>query len=122
MNVSITAIAAKFELPYLKEWIDYHMKIVDRINIGLNNWKETDIPDWLKAYPKDRLQIYGIEGNAIQIPFYNHIMKSDTTSDWTAFIDIDEFINPIVDIRRVLEYKDKYDSVYMNWRIYGDSN
>ena len=87
-KVALVAIA-KDEDHYLKEWVDYHLKIgFSEIFVYQNDWeyKNGDIND-------PRVHLEHISGVGIQNKCYNDfINKNYEKYDFIAFFDIDEFL------------------------------
>lgn len=103
--IEICAIA-KDENEYLDEWVNYHLKMFDRIVIYDNGSKIKWTTDNPRVILRDWTEKYG------QINCYQSHCRA-TQASWTAFIDIDEYL--IVDARELTErYKD-YDAIQMRW-------
>lgn len=118
-RVALVAIA-KDEDEYLKEWVDYHLKIgFDDIFVYQNNWRYTknDIHD-----SKVHLEI--LDGHRMQNKCYNDfIEKFKCDFDFAIFLDIDEFLF-IENNLHVNEFLSKYrhiPSIFVNWRLFGDN-
>lgn len=119
MKTALVSIA-KDEDNYLKEWVEYHLKIgFDDVYVFQNNWRYTrgDITN-----EKFHLEI--LDGECKQNECYNNfILNYYDKFDWIAFFDIDEFLY-IRDARSVNEILSDYediDSLFINWRLFGDS-
>src|SRR6185437_4283619 len=90
MNISICAIALDEE-SYLDEWIDYHHKL------GFNHiYLYDNSPDHkLKDLNGTQVQVIHYPGSVKQMAAFNDCLKNaqkKDTSEWIAFLDIDEFI------------------------------
>jgi hypothetical protein len=136
-RLSICAIFQN-EAPYLKEWIDYHLKVgVDHFYLYNNN--STDHYDFiLKPYitkgvvtltewpsvQEENDQVHFTY--TVQTGAYNHALKlCATKTKWLALIDTDEFIVPVNEksIYKVLQkHFSKYAGVCVNWQCYGTSH
>lgn len=112
---------AKNEDNYLKEWVDYNLKIgFDDIFIHQNNWRYTknDISD-------PRVHFIEFDGHRMQNKCYNDfIEKYSYKYDFAAFFDCDEFIylknhSNINDF--LVDYKNE-NAIFINWRLFGDNN
>lgn len=122
MSRSAVVAIAKNEDEYLKEWIDWNLKIgFDEVFVFQNNWRYSgkDISD-------PRIRLLTGDGKRMQVPCYNmflDVMRKDF--NYVAFFDIDEFLW-IKDGSSVDRFFDRYlsdiPSLYLNWRIFGDSN
>lgn len=128
MNTAICCIA-KYENKYLKEWVDYHLKLgFDQIFIYDNNNPDgEEILPVLRDY--DKVKIVDCRGKtSYQDPAYTHFYKTfGKQFDWIAFIDVDEFItfSDESGIRTIKEFLARFDEhveiVHLNWMCYGDS-
>lgn len=103
--IEICAIS-KDENEYLDEWINYHLKMFDRIVIYDNGSKIK----WTTNNPRVILREWNEKYG--QLSCYNAHSKT-TQADWTAFIDIDEYL--IVDVKELIEKYKNYDSIQMRW-------
>ena len=119
MRTALVAIA-KDEDRYLKEWVDYNIDVgFTEIFVYQNNWryKGGDI-----AY--DNVHLIECDGHRMQVPSYNNFINGHWMKfDFAAFFDIDEFLY-IKDGRKIGDVMESYldlDSVYVNWRLFGDS-
>jgi hypothetical protein len=116
MKVSIVCIA-KQEDHYLEEWVNYHLKLgFDRIIIYVNNWRTN--------FSHEKVTLVEFDGREKQLPAYNSYIQNNHEFDWTAFIDVDEFIvlkkhKNIKDF--ISDYKN-YDSICMSWVLFGSNN
>lgn len=131
MKIGICAIMAPWDLPYVKEWAEYHAYIgITDILLFLNNWKEEEVEELRRLLvplaPKCQVRIVkGFDGKAMQVAAYNQGMAIMTALgiDWCAFIDLDEFlkIRSTRTLEQILDtFKDK-KSVSVNWRLFGSS-
>jgi len=115
MKVALICVA-KFEDYYLKEWLDYNQKLgFDKVLLFQNDWR-TDL-----KHPV--LEKYICDGQSIQVPLYNEVLKQNIEYDWLAFIDCDEFIvlkkhNNIKEL--IEEYKDRTNVIGLNWYFFGN--
>lgn len=126
--LSVVAIM-KNEAPYLKEWIDYHMKVVGVEHFYLYDNDSKDNPfSILKPYIDRGFITYKvIKGTKRQHDAYNDALNtySDETK-YMAFIDIDEFIycgdKSILDfLDNNLCDKDSVGGIVLNWLLFGSS-
>lgn len=117
-KVALVAIA-KNEENYLKEWVDYNLDIgFTDIYIYQNNWRydRNDIKD-------NRVHFEVCNYEQPQILCYNSFIENNTTYDFIAFFDIDEFLY-IKSGEKVPEFLSRYtkqDAIYVNWRLFGDN-
>jgi hypothetical protein len=128
-DFSICAIF-KNEAPYLKEWIEYH-RLVGVKHFYLYNHESTD-GYYSTLEPYIKAGIVELENavnypdfNGTQVDCYNRcLIKSRGRSLWVAFIDIDEFIMPTldVDLAWLLSHYTNYAGVAINWRLFGTSS
>lgn len=128
-DLSICAIF-KNEGPYLKEWIEYHRLIGVKHFYLFNHGSTDNYYNVLKPYIESG--IVELE-NARTLPVFNDtqnncysrgLIKSRGVSQWVAFIDIDEYIIPTldVDLAWLLSHYTDYAGVTINWRCFGTSN
>lgn len=122
--VSICGIF-KDEAPYLKEWIEYHIKAgVDHIYLYNNNSSDNyfevikpfvsfgfvDLIDW--PYNQAQMEAYQ--------DCFNRF-KNETS--WLGFIDIDEFVVPVEDgnIKKFFKKNAYQQSILIYWKIFGSN-
>lgn len=124
-NFAICAIV-KNEAPYLAEWIEYHKLLGTERFIIYDNESNDNIMDILGPYIDSGIVEYHfISGAGRQIDAYNKCLNlARGKIRWLAFIDIDEFIFPVLgeSIPQMLQSYDKYPALAMHWMIYGDSH
>ena len=118
-KVALVAIA-KDEDHYLKEWVDYHLKIgFSEIFVYQNNWRYRggDIDD-----PRVHLEV--LDGHRMQNKCYNDFIENYKESfDFAIFLDVDEFFY-MRDSRNVCEFIGQFEhipAVFVNWRLFGDN-
>lgn len=118
--MNIVAII-KNEGLYLEEWIRYH-KDQGFLNFYLyDNGSEDDTPYILKNIKGVHYHYWPKSPG--QLPaYYDFIVRNRTINEWTAFIDVDEFI--WVQSGRVWDYmqRAKGNAILLNWYIFGSSN
>lgn len=132
-KLSIAAITKGEDL-YLKEWIDYHMKMgVDHFYLYDNNDDDStlkalqhyiedgvvELTAWPNKWPKERF----FEGCQVYA-YQNALKRAAYHTDWLAIIDTDEFLVPIKDktLTEVLNnYYNNHGFIYVNWRMFGTS-
>lgn len=119
MKVVLVCIA-KNEDNYIKEWVDYHLKLgFHKIFIYENNWRCTI------DFDSNLVVKIPFDGEKKQLTAYqNFINHHRTFYDWAAFFDVDEFLvlkkhNSIVDI--IIEFKNE-NCLAVNWVFFGDNN
>jgi hypothetical protein len=116
MKVALVCIA-KNEDNYIQEWIEYNLKLgFDHIFIYKNNWE----------YRNDNQSVTVIDfpGNVKQLPAYNDfITKNIGIYDWAAFFDVDEFLvlKKHNNIKEFISDYNEYDSIAINWVLFGDN-
>lgn len=119
MKTALVAIA-KNEDNYLKEWVDYNIKIgFDDIYICQNNWRynKNDIHE-------SNVYFLECDGHRMQNPCYEKFLDEYYDKyDFIAFFDIDEFLY-IKNGNTINEFLEEYKDVsllYINWRMFGDN-
>lgn len=134
-NQNTIAIIAclKMEELYIKEWLDYHIKIgVDHFYLCDNNDSDYShkLSDVVSEYIDNGIvEVFDYSGvHPIQPSCYQDIYeKYGDIYDWYMVIDIDEFLDiPITnnDLKKFLYRLDKYnkDYVALMWRQYDDND
>lgn len=116
MKTSIVCIA-KNEDNYIKEWINYHLKLgFDDVFIYCNNW----------YYEDNRENVHTIQSNGErQQPLVYNLYYNDykLLYDWISFLDVDEYIilKKHNNIKDFLSNYESYPSVGINWYLFGDN-
>lgn len=119
MTTALVAIA-KNEDHYLKEWVDYNLKLgFDEIFVYQNNWRyqKGEISD-------SRVHLLELDGHRMQNPCYNDFIRDHNQEyDFIACFDCDEFlhIRDNVDFKTWLESYRDIPVVYIPWRLFGDN-
>lgn len=129
MQVVICCMA-KNEERYINDFIKFYFNLgVDKIYIYDNN--ETNgykIDDFIAKPYKDRVIVYDIRGmkkyqlqQYVYTTFYN---KNNHTFDWCFFVDIDEFLFGIDDIKQFLSNPlfENIKQVRIKWKLFGDDD
>ncbi len=116
MKVALVAIA-KNEDNYIDEWLNYYIKLgFDHIFVYQNNWRcKLEYPFLTKIE---------WDGYAVQKPAYNDFVnKNIGIYSHAAFFDIDEFLvlKKHKNIKQFLKDYDRYDSLGINWVMFGDN-
>ena len=128
-QLSIVSIA-KFEAPYIKEWVDFHLNIgVDRIYV-YDNESPDGMKEVLEPYIREKKVVYTyFPGKARHLDAFNDaIAKYRMQTKYMAFIDIDEFLLPekegdsiITLLDNIMAKCPRAGGVAVNWRMYGSS-
>lgn len=118
---SILVAIAKDEDNYIDEWLEYNLKLgFDNILVFQNDWRYSG-----KYLENSQVIFKELDGLKKQNPAYNDFIDSDFSNqfDFAAFFDVDEFlfINDNIKINTFLEKYVDYDSIFVNWRIFGDN-
>jgi hypothetical protein len=126
-------VAAIFrdEGPYLEEWIEYHKTIGVKKFWLYNHYSSDNYKEVLKKYIDDGIvvleDIFEHKGKARHVQpflFGKSIKYARGEVEWLAFIDLDEFIVPMVqkDLPTTLEkHFSSASQVYVNWKHFGTS-
>lgn len=120
--LAVCAIA-KNEGSYFKEWIEWHVaKGVNKIYI-YDNESTDDTRSVLQPFVDRGLVEYRfITGRKKQTEAYNDCLaRHRYDARWIAFIDLDEFIVPVITntISEFLKGYQKFPAVEINWLCYG---
>lgn len=111
---------AKNEDYYIKEWVDYHIKLgFDEIVIYED--------DWECKYRHKNLRIIKNtfkEQNRQLLVYKDFLDNFQDDYEWVAFFDIDEFLvlNQDTNLRSFLGRYNEYKCILVNWAIFGDNN
>lgn len=127
---SSVVLLIKNENRYLKEWLDWHLDEVgfDHIYIYDNYTKEDgkSVKEYLESISYDKLDRLTInkfstpkrENKNLQTECYNyHLKKYKEEVKWSAYIDIDEFIQ-YKDINTFLKSKKEYIDISIPFKEY----
>lgn len=98
-NDGSTAMCAiqKGALPYVDEWVDYHLAIgFDKIVI-YDNSDDFELKPWFDARNRNSstpatLEIEHFPGTGQQLAAYDHCARRGISQSWIAFFDLDEFL------------------------------
>ncbi len=119
---------------YLKEWLEFHKLVGVQHFYLYNNLSSDNYLDILKPYIESGVvdltdwpvQTYSEKDylDNLQLPVYNHALNiAKETSEWIAFIDLDEFLFPVIhsNLIEMLKNYEDYAALSVNWQIYGTS-
>lgn len=124
----------KDESFFLKQWIDFHIRMGVEQFYLYNNGSTDNYLEILHPYIEQKLvQLidWSIETRnqreyltLLQLPAYNHALSiAKDTAQWAAFIDLDEFLCPIKHDTMVALLQDfnAYAGLAINWQTFGTS-
>lgn len=117
MKVSLVCIA-KNEDNYIEEWVNYYLKLgFDKIFIYQNDWRtKLEHPNVIKLEN---------DGPNKQRECYNHFIKTyHSEYDWSAFLDIDEFLvlKKHKNIKTFIYDFREFPAIGINWVLFGNNN
>jgi hypothetical protein len=123
LPLNICAIV-KDEAKYLEEWIEYHLlQGVSHFTIYDNDSNDSTT-DILESYAKLGI-VTRIPWEGRQLEAYNrYISEHKLSSDWTAFIDVDEFLyssQGTSTFQEVLHSFEGFAGLIVNWMFFGTS-
>lgn len=128
-ELAIVAIA-KNEADYVIEWIEFH-KIVGVSKFYIyDNESTDDLKHILKKYIENGEVVYTyFPGKSMQLPAYNDaINKYKYDCKYMAFIDLDEFLAPAINYKKlpniidsILNMSVHFEGIGVTWRIFGSS-
>lgn len=123
-DLAICAIM-KNEGSYLMEWLEFHKLVgVEKFYLYDNSSTDNTI-DVITSYVNREEVIYHYwPEHPGQMSAYSHCLKNyGKSSEWIAFIDLDEFLFPTEadDLKIVLEEFVDYSAVGVNWLLFGTS-
>lgn len=120
---------ARWETPYIVEWISYHLSIgFDHIYIYCNDDNpeemfEAVFPFTVGNTPKVTFRHYGVTGAQFQM-FFHFLRHYSTETEWIMFLDVDEFLC-LKNTNNIGKFIEKYtcvDALYFNWSFFGNNN
>jgi len=116
----------KSENHWLKEWLDYHLKVgVEHFYLYNNDDDPTGSDRILKPYVERGLVTNThVSGPVLQLQCMKEAIRDfQTETDWLAFIDLDEFILPrrCDDVREILQDYELYSGLAIHWAIFGSN-
>lgn len=127
------------EAPYIKEWIEFHKLVgVQHFylynNLSTDNFLEVLLPyiekgeveliEWPYAYSHEKEKSTWLKWNKIQKASYDDaIRRSSSKTKWLAFIDLDEFLFPVIEDNLVafLKNYEEFGGLCVSWQMYGTS-
>lgn len=126
MKVVICALA-KNEHKYINEWVKYHLNIgFDYIYLFDNDDNSSEyIGNFIEN--KEKVRIFDareIKRDKRQHYFYNTFYQMfKDTFDYCLFIDIDEYLSGVPDVKKWLSTLNKNaPQIRIKWRLFGDDN
>jgi hypothetical protein len=116
----------KDEGPNLAEWVAYHREVgVDHFFLYDNDSTDNGATILLTGALKDYVTVLPMTGRPVQQRAYKHFMDSQASRwDWTAFIDVDEFIHPIDadSVKHLLPRYEAFSAVLLHWLTFGPTD
>ena len=121
--LAICAVCKDEREDYIREWIDWHLKLgIDFIYI-FDNDSEVPLKNLLSDIPN--VGIAPCKGKAMQMHAYNFfIERYRGVIEWAAFIDLDDFIivrKDVANIKRQLGYYPDFSGIGLQWKIFGSN-
>jgi hypothetical protein len=130
------AICAIFrdEAPYLKEWLDFHIKQGAQHFYLFDNASADDCDDVLAPYiHKQMVTLYRWPFHYLDESGFSRIQSTAYMAclnahgrecTWIAFLDLDEFLfSPLkVDLKEIVSCYKSHAAICVNWVMYGTSN
>lgn len=125
MQVVICAMA-KNEHLYINEWVKHHINIgFDKIYLYDNDEKHSSyIGDFIDKNYLGKVEIIDIRGQVkehLQHDIYTNFYNTHTF-DWCLFIDIDEFLVGVGNVKIFLKKFTSINQIRIRWRLFGDDN
>jgi hypothetical protein len=115
------------EAPYLKEWLDFHIRQGVEHFYLYNNDSTDDFAPVIAPY-KSMITLHNTMGYCQQRVAYNHMVENHgTETTWCAFIDVDEFLFPTHGnlkewIQDFTDGDDYISAIAVHWVLYGSSH
>jgi hypothetical protein len=126
-GVAICAVF-KDENQYVREWIDYHIKIGIVSFLLYDNMSQIPLEHTLKEYiDKGIVKVIHKKGeyDSRQAEAYNDSVNHLQNYEWAAYIDIDEFIVLLGEETNINDYLKKHNdttsSIGLNWLMFGSN-
>lgn len=142
------AVCAMFknEAPWLKEWLDYHHRVLGAEHFYLYNNDSSDnfeevlqpyidkgiveLIDWNSSVEEHFIRgVHDVSFIPLQFGAYNDCLKKRALgkAKWVAVIDIDEFIVPVRGVKSFYSLLKKAErksrgSLMFHWVVFGTSN
>jgi hypothetical protein len=119
----------KDELPYLREWVEYHRLVgVERLYMVSNDPSPAEAAALLKPYIDEGLVRFGHGRGPAFGKFQNEIYRQILAGArgkvrWLAFLDADEFLLPVTGntVPEVLAEYEGHAALAVNWACFGSS-
>jgi hypothetical protein len=128
-NRYVVVACARWETPYIVEWIAYYKAIgFDHIYLYCNDDDPSDFVRAVCANPghADFVTLRHFVGQGLQSAMYHDAMRTvRAEAEWVTFLDIDEFLvlRGVNDIHAfMLRFDPSVDSVYFNWLMFGNND
>lgn len=130
MRVVLCCLAKNEEL-YINDFVSWYLSIgVDKIYIYDNNdiSKGNSLEKSISSSNLNKCEIINVRGQSdkcfqhnIYTNFYNTYKD---TFDWCLFVDIDEYLNGISNIKRLLSLHiyNKFKQIRIKWLLFGDDD
>lgn len=130
MRVVVCCLAKNEEL-YINDFVKWYLGIkVDKIYIYDNNdiRKGNSLEKAISSNFLNKCEIINVRGKSgkqfqheIYTTFYN---KYKDTFDWCLFIDIDEYLNGVPNIKSLLSLHiyNKFNQIRVKWLLFGDDD
>ncbi len=127
MDYFSVAAIFRLETPWLREWVSYHHnRGVERFYLFNNDRDHSEARRELAEPIASGLVVMtDFPGDGRQLQAYDAAIEmARGATRWMAFIDIDEFIVPVVesDLRLVLPRYELYPGLTVNWLSFGTSH
>jgi hypothetical protein len=127
LELAVCAIV-RDELPYMLEWIAWHRLIGVQRFVLFDNSSTDGTTELLSALARtgivDHVIWPNIDGVAAQLPAYiAGLARLANRCRWVAFIDADEFINPLrgESLTDILQDYETAAGLVLPWRLFGSS-
>ena len=121
---------ARWESPYIVEWVDYHLDLgFDHIYLYCNDDDPAPFKQQLGRFAarhRSAVTCRPYLGAGLQASMYRDALRRvRLEAEWACFLDVDEFIvlkrwSSIPDLITALD-REKIDSLSFNWVFYGNN-
>lgn len=125
----VVVACARWETPYIREWIAYYEAIgFEHIYLYCNDDDPAEFHRevGLSSVKSRFVTLRHFPGQGQQWAMYRHAMMTvEIEAEWVTFIDIDEFL-ALRDTDNIQEFMSRYpkeiDTIYFNWLVFGNNN
>lgn len=117
---------ARWETPYIDEWLRYHRSIgFDHVYLYCNDDDPAELQEAVRPFTSFVTFRHHAEQGAQREMYLDFLRNDRGDSEWIMLLDIDEFLclRGIDDVHRfVMPRASECDALYFNWVYFGNNN